>query len=100
VFGGTLYDGSGVAVAGAEVRFVDANGNGTSVYTTSSGDFWLMGSPAFAAPAHVGARNASAVQDMLTALQSASQPPAATGGDCNACHCTGTGCTIAPIHLP
>lgn len=100
VFGGTLYDGSGNAVAGAEVRFVDANGTGTSVYTASNGDFWLMGSPAFAAPAHVGARNATSEQDMLTALQATAQGPAATGGDCNACHCTGTGCTIAPIHLP
>lgn len=100
VFGGTLYDGSGAAVVGAEVRFVDANGNGTSVYTASSGDFWLRGSSAFAAPAHVGARNATAVQDMHTALQATTQGPAVTGGDCNACHCTGTGCTVAPIHLP
>jgi hypothetical protein len=99
VFGGTLYDGSGAAVAGAEVRFVDANGNGTSVYTSTSGDFWLRGSSAFAGPAHVGVRNA-AVQNMITPLQSTSQPPAVTGGDCNACHCTGTGCTVAPIHLP
>ena len=62
VFGGTLYDGSGTGVAGAEVRFVDANGNGTSVYTASKGDFWLRGSPAFAAPAHVGVRNATSVK--------------------------------------
>ncbi len=100
VFGGTLYDGSGTGVAGAEVRFVDANGNGTSVYTTSEGNFWLRGSSAFAAPAHVGVRNASAVQNMFTALQSTSQPPAVTGGDCNACHCTGSGCTTSQIHLP
>jgi hypothetical protein len=100
VFGGTLYDGSGNPVPGAEVRFVDGNNVGTSVYTSTNGDFWLTGNSTFAAPAHVGVRNASAVQNMFTALQSTSQPPAVTGGDCNACHCTGTGCTVAPIHLP
>jgi hypothetical protein len=98
-FGGTLYDGSGNPVAGAEVRLVDANGNGTSVYTGPEGTFY--GSASFVGPAHVGARNATSTQEMLTALQSGSQPPATSGGGgCSGCHCTGTGCTIAPIHLP
>lgn len=98
-FGGTLYDGSGNPVSGAEVRFVDANGNATSVYTGPSGTFYKTGT-GFAGPAHVGARNATSQQDMLIALQSGSQPPASTGGACSACHCTGSGCTVAPIHLP
>jgi hypothetical protein len=98
-FGGTLYDGSGNPVSGAEVRLLDANGNGTSVYTGPAGTFYSRGS-GFAAPAYVGVRNASSTQEMLVALQSGSQPPASTGGACGACHCSGTGCTIAPIHLP
>jgi hypothetical protein len=98
-FGGTVYDGSGNPVSGAEVRFVDANGTATSVYTGPSGTFYKGGS-GFAGPAHVGVRNATATQEMMTALQSTSQPPASTGGACSACHCTGTGCTLAPIHLP
>ncbi len=98
-FGGTVYDGSGNAVSGAEVRMVDATGNATSVYSGPSGTFYLEGS-GFAGPAHIGIRNATSMQNMLTALQSTSQPPASTGGACSACHCTGTGCTMAPIHLP
>lgn len=91
-FGGTLYDGSGNPVVGAEVRLVDANGNGTSVYTGPSGTFYGRGS-GFAAPAHVGARNASNTADMLVALQS-------NGGGCSSCHCSGSGCSTTPIHLP
>jgi hypothetical protein len=98
-FGGTLYDGSGKAVSGAEVRFVEANGTATSVYTGPSGTFYKGGS-GFAGPAHVGVRNATSTQEMLTGLQSTSQPPASTGGACDACHCTGTGCTMPGIHLP
>jgi hypothetical protein len=98
-FGGTLYDGSGKPVVGAEVRLVDANGNATSVYTGPSGNFYKGGS-GFAGPAHIGVRNATSQQEMFTALQSSSQPPASTGGACNACHCSGSGCTIGPIHLP
>ena len=98
-FAGTVYDGSGNVVAGAEVRLVDANGNATSVYTDSAGNFH-KGGAGFTAPAHVGVRNASATQNMFEALQSSQQGPAINGGACNACHCTGGTCTIAPIHLP
>jgi hypothetical protein len=102
-FAGTLFDANGAGVGGAEVRLVDAKGLVISVYTdnrggSSQGNFY--GSQAFVGPAHVGARNASSTQDMHTALQSTAQTPASTGGACNACHCTGTGCTVAPIHLP
>ena len=97
-FGGTVYDASGKGVSGAEVRIVDANGTATSVYTGPSGTFYKGGS--FAGPAHIGVRNATATQNMVTALQSTSQPPASTGGACSACHCTGAGCTMAAIHLP
>jgi hypothetical protein len=98
-FGGTVYDGSGKAVVGAEVRFVDAKGNAVSVYTGPSGTFY-KGGTGFAGPAHIGVRDATSTQDMMTALQSGAQSPASTGGACSACHCTGSGCTMAPIHLP
>jgi hypothetical protein len=91
-FGGTLYDGSGKAVAGAEVRVVDTSGKGTSVYTSNTGTFYS--GAAFAAPAHVGVRTAKASADMLSALQ------ATNGGACSSCHCTGGSCTVTPIHLP
>ena len=94
-----MYDASGAAVSGAEVRFVDANGTATSVYTGPSGTFYKSGA-GFTGPGHIGVRNATATQEMFTALQSTSQPPASTGGACSACHCTGSGCTVAPIHLP
>ncbi len=91
-FGGTLYDGKGNPVVGAEVRMIDANGNGTSVYTGAAGTFYSEGT-GFAGPAHVGARDASNTADMLVALQS-------NGGGCSSCHCSGTGCSTTPIHLP
>ncbi|HEX8790231.1 MAG TPA: carboxypeptidase-like regulatory domain-containing protein [Polyangiaceae bacterium] len=91
-FGGTLYDGNGNPVVGAEVRLVDANGNATSVHTSSTGTFYSEGS-GFAAPAYVGARDATNMADMLVALQS-------SGGGCSSCHCTGTGCSTTPMHLP
>jgi hypothetical protein len=91
-FGGTLYDASGNAVVGAEVRFVDANGSGTSVYTGPSGTFYKEGA-GFTAPANVGVRDATNTAEMLVTLQS-------TGGGCSSCHCTGTGCSTTPIHLP
>jgi hypothetical protein len=90
-FGGTLYDGSGKPVAGAEVRLVDASGKATSVYTSTSGTFYS--GTAFAAPAHVGVRDAMHESDMLTALQ-------ASNGGCSSCHCTGSTCSVDPIHLP
>jgi hypothetical protein len=91
-FGGTLYDASSNPVAGAEVRLVDTNGKATSVYTSTSGTFYSQGT-GFAAPAHVGVRDAMHESDMLTALQ-------ASNGGCSSCHCTGSGCAVTPIHLP
>jgi len=88
-FAGTVTDGAGAGVAGAEVRLVDANGKAISVYTGSNGNF--HSSTAFVAPAHIGVRNASAKSVMVTALQ-------ATNGGCNGCH--GTGLTVAAIHVP
>ena len=92
-FGGTVYDGMGNPVAGAEVRLVDSSGKATSVYTSTTGTFYSRGT-GFAAPAHIGVRDATHAADMLTALQ------AANGGACSSCHCTGTTCSVAPIHLP
>jgi hypothetical protein len=102
-FAGTLFDANGAGVGGAEVRLVDAKGLVISVYSdnqggSSQGNFYSK--QAFVGPAHVGARNATNAQDMHTAIQSTAQAPASTGGACNACHCTGTGCTTPPIHLP
>ena len=91
--GGTLYDGSGRAVSGAEVRLVDAKGKATSVYTGTNGTFYVQGS-GFAAPAQVGVRNATSTRDMISALQ------ASNGGACSSCHCTGGSCTVPAIHLP
>jgi hypothetical protein len=102
-FAGTVYDANGVGVGGAEVRLVDATGQAVSVYTDNSGGSTqgnFYSSQAFTGPAHVGVRNAASAQNMVTAIQTTAQAPAPTGGACNACHCTGTGCTIAPIHLP
>jgi hypothetical protein len=87
--GGTVYDGSGAAAAGVEVRLVDANNKGFSVYSDSNGNFHTNSS--WSSPAHVGARNASSTNNMVSTL---------TYGGCNKCHCTGTGCTTAPIHVP
>ena len=98
-FGGTLYDGSGNPVVGAEVRFVDGSGKAASVYTSSTGTFYESGT-GFTGPANVGARNAAGAHDMITALQSGAQSPASSGGACSACHCSGTGCTQGLIHLP
>lgn len=88
-FAGTLTDGQGNGVAGAEVRLVDANNNAISVHTGSNGNF--HSSTPWAAPAHVGVRNATNVALMVTALQ-------ASNGGCNGCHATGG--TVAKIHLP
>jgi hypothetical protein len=88
-FGGTVYDGTGNAVAGAEIRVVDANGRATSVYSGSNGNF--HGSGSLALPGHAGARNASSKALMVSSL---------TYGGCNKCHCTGGGCTTTPLHLP
>ena len=91
--GGTLYDGAGKAVGGAEVRLLDANGKATSVYTGTNGTFFINGT-GFVAPAWVGVRNATIVRDMITTLQ------ASNGGACSSCHCTGATCTVPTVHLP
>jgi hypothetical protein len=91
-FGGTVYDPMGNPVVGAEVRLVDANGKATSVYTSSSGTFYSQGA-GFAAPAHVGVRDATIASDMLPELK-------ASDGACSACHCTGAACMDIPVHLP
>jgi hypothetical protein len=90
MFGGTLYDGNGAAAAGAEVRVVDANGAGTSVYTGPTGTFYASGRR-LATPGHAGARNATTKVLMISQL---------TRGGCGSCHCTGSGCTTAELHLP
>ncbi len=88
-FAGTLTDGVGNGVAGAEVRLVDANGTAISVHTGPEGNF--HSSTPFVAPAHVGARNATKTALMVTSLTAAN-------GGCNGCHKTGGATT--PIHLP
>jgi hypothetical protein len=91
-FGGTVYDPMGNPVVGAEVRLVDANGKATSVYTSSSGTFYSQGT-GFAAPAHVGVRDATIASDMLPELK-------ASDGACSGCHCVGAACMDIPVHLP
>jgi hypothetical protein len=88
-FAGTLVDGAGKGIAGAEVRLVDAKGTAITVHTGPTGNF--HSATPFAAPAHVGARNGTATVTMVTALQS-------SNGGCNGCHVTGG--TTPPIHLP
>lgn len=88
-FGGTLYDGKGNAVAGAEIRVVDASGKSTSVYTGTNGNFHGSGSLSF--PGHAGARDATNKALMVSSL---------TYGGCNKCHCTGSSCTTTELHLP
>ncbi|HZU83982.1 MAG TPA: carboxypeptidase-like regulatory domain-containing protein [Polyangiaceae bacterium] len=90
LFGGTIYDGSGNPLAGAEVRVVDKNGKGYSVYSGPEGNFYQNGT-GLAVPANAGARNASSKALMISAV---SKP------GCNSCHCTGSGCATTPIHLP
>jgi hypothetical protein len=102
-FGGTVVDGSGNAVAGAEVRVVDSAGVATSICTGPSGTFHIGGSSDNAPvpvtwPARVGVRNATVKQDMVTALATAS------AGGCSSCHgpqdCTGGTCSTTVVHLP
>ena len=88
-FAGTLTDGVGNGVAGAEVRLVDANGTAISVHTGTNGNF--HSSTPFVAPAHVGARNATKTALMIGSLTLAN-------GGCNGCHKTGG--TAPMIHLP
>jgi hypothetical protein len=69
-FAGTLTDGNGGPVAGAEVRLVDANNNAISVYTGPEGNF--HSSTPWVGPAHVGARDATNTELMVTSLQAGS----------------------------
>jgi len=86
---GTLYDGKGNGVAGAEIRVIDANGNATSAYTGPEGNFHASG--ALAMPGHAGARNTASTALMVSSL---------TYAGCNKCHCSATGCMTMPMHLP
>jgi hypothetical protein len=88
-FAGTVTNGAGQGVGGAEVRLVDANNKAISVYTGSNGNF--HSSSSWVAPAKVGVRNAAAKVLMVSVLQS-------TQGGCNGCHITGG--TQSPIHIP
>ncbi len=89
-FAGTLYDGQGRAVSGAEIRVVDANGAAVSVYTGTNGNFYRSGTP-LATPGKAGARNGSATAAMVSAV---------TKAGCNSCHCSGSSCVTTPMHLP
>jgi hypothetical protein len=88
-FAGTVYDGSGNAVSGAEVRLVDSAGHGISVYAGTNGNFYTT--TAWTGPAMVGARDATNTQLMASSVSS-------SPSGCNSCHATG-GAT-SPIHLP
>jgi hypothetical protein len=89
MFAGTVTNGAGKGVAGAEVRLVDANNKAISVYTGSNGNF--HSSTSFSGPAKVGVRNAGAKAIMVTALKT-------SDGGCNGCHASGG--STSPIHLP
>lgn len=90
LFGGTLYDGHGAAVSGAEVRVVDHNGTAYTVYTASNGNFYQTGT-ALAVPAHAGARNAAGSALMISGV---------SNGGCTSCHCSGSNCATTQMHLP
>jgi hypothetical protein len=84
---GTLTNGAGGGVAGAEVRLLDANGTAILVNTDSLGNF--HSSTAFTGASHVGARTATKTVIMTATI---------TSGACNACHVGGG--TTTPIHVP
>ncbi len=85
---GTVYDGTGKALAGAEIRVVDAKGTVTSMYSGTNGNFYSKGGATLALGAHTGARNAASTALMISQAS----------GACNSCHTTGG---VAPqIHLP
>lgn len=86
-FAGTLKDGAGNGVAGAEVRLVDSSGAAITVHTGTNGNF--HSATPFSGPAHVGARTATKAVDMVGMI---------TAGGCNGCHATGG--TATPIHVP
>jgi len=88
-FAGTIYDGSGTAVSGAEIRLVDSTGQGISVYAGTDGNFYTT--TAWTGSAMVGARNATNTQLMVVSISSSQ-------GGCNSCHASGG--TTSPVHLP
>ena len=90
-FAGTLYDASGNAVSGAEVRVVDAAGKAMSVTTASNGNFYQFAGSGFDAPGHAGIRNGATTELMTSAV---------TKGSCNACHCSAGSCPTTRLHLP
>jgi hypothetical protein len=90
-FAGTLYNASGNAVSGAEVRVVDSAGNALSVTTATNGNFYQFAGSGLDVPGHAGIRNATTTDLMTSAV---------TKGSCNACHCTGSGCATTRLHLP
>jgi hypothetical protein len=67
-FAGTIYDGSGNALSGAEVRVVDSTGTAISTYSCSNGNFYVQNG-SFTAPGHTAARNADGVGDDQRRLQ-------------------------------
>jgi len=89
-FAGTIYDGSGKALSGVEVRVVDSTGMAISTYSCTNGNFYVQNG-SFTAPGHTAARNAASTTSMVSAM---------TNGGCNSCHCTGAGCVTTRIHLP
>ena len=90
MFGGTIYDGTGNALGGAEIRVVDTAGAVHTTYSGTNGTFHMTGKP-LTSGAHVGARNATSKALMISVV---------TNGGCSSCHCTGAGCTTTAIHLP
>ena len=89
-FAGTVYNAAGKALAGAEIRVVDATGQATSTYSCSNGNFYIQNGN-FTAPGHTAARNATTTTTMVSAM---------SNGGCNSCHCSGGGCVTTAIHLP
>jgi hypothetical protein len=90
LFGGTIYgnvDG-GTGASDIEVRTVDDKKNGVSTYSDTNGNFWSESTAALGTPGAAGARNATAIQIMPSALMS---------GDCNSCH---NGTNAALMHVP
>lgn len=89
-FGGTVFDGAGKGVAGAEVVLRDADGKATVVHTGPNGNF--SSATAWKAPGYVGVRTASKQVVMVTPLKTLGD------GACNTCHAT-TG-TVSRVHIP
>lgn len=86
---GTIYDGiDGVAVAGATIHLIDADGNDVSMISAANGNFWTTQAVAFPLTTH-----ASACPDTRPMIS----PVTESGADCNAAGCHGSGFRI---HVP